>query len=169
MEINPVKNHFSVLRFNFRGVGKSLGTFDHGQGELIDAATALDWLQSKNPEASSYWVIGFSFGAWITMQLLMRRPEIDAFIIIAPPASSYDFNFLSPCPAPGLIIQGTDDDISKESDSYKLYEKLSKQRDSKMEYSMIENADHFFVNLENVHFRRLLIINVMSRFHPYYE
>ena len=39
------KNKFSVLRFNFRGVGKSTGNFDHGIGELTDAATALDWLK----------------------------------------------------------------------------------------------------------------------------
>ena len=42
---------FSVLRFNFRGVGRSQGAFDHGQGELSDAASALDWAQSINPEA----------------------------------------------------------------------------------------------------------------------
>ncbi len=141
-----VKNNFSALRFNFRGVGKSLGTFDHGHGELIDATTTLDWLQGRNPEASSYWVVGFSFGAWIAMQLLMRRPEIDAFITIAPPASSYDFNFLSLCTTPGLIIQGTDDKISKEKDTYTLYEKLAEQRNSKVEYASIKNADHFFLN-----------------------
>jgi alpha/beta superfamily hydrolase len=140
------KNQFSVLRFNFRGIGKSVGEFDHGQGELIDAATALDWLQSKNPEASSYWIAGFSFGAWITMQLLMRRPEIDGFVSVAPPASTCDFNFLSPCPIPGLIVQGTEDEISKEDDVYSLYEKLSKQKNSQIEYKVVEGADHFFTN-----------------------
>ena len=44
---------FTVLRFNFRGVGKSQGTFDHGVGELSDAASALDWLQSFNPDAKT--------------------------------------------------------------------------------------------------------------------
>jgi len=140
------KNNFSVLRFNFRGVEKSLGNFDHGNGELIDAAAAMDWLQSKNPEASSYWISGFSFGAWIAMQLLMRRPEIDNFISIAPPTSSYDFSFLSPCPAPGLIIQGTKDNISKEIDTYDLYHKLSRQRSTEIEYALIDNADHFFTH-----------------------
>ncbi len=139
-----IKNGFSVLRFNFRGVGKSLGEFDHGVGELVDASVALDVVQSRNPEAMSYWVMGFSFGAWIGMQLLMRRPEVDGFVSIAPPASSYDFNFLTPCPTPGLIIQGTDDDIAKEADSYALYEKLKKQKHSQVEYLSIQNADHFF-------------------------
>ncbi len=138
------KNNFSVLRFNFRGVQKSLGSFDHGNGELIDAATAMDWLQSQNPEASSYWIAGFSFGAWIAMQLLMRRPEIDGFISIAPPTTSYDFGFLSPCPAPGLIIQGTEDNISRETNTYALYQKLSKQRNNEIDYMPIDGANHFF-------------------------
>src|SRR5262249_25093242 len=70
-----VHRNFSVLRFNFRGVGRSQGSFDHGLGELSDSAAALDWAQSINPEARSCWIAGFSFGAWIGMQLLMRRPE----------------------------------------------------------------------------------------------
>jgi uncharacterized protein len=139
-----IAQKFSVMRFNFRGVGKSHGVFDHGVGELLDAATALDWLQAHNPGASSYWVIGFSFGAWIAMQLLMRRPDINGFIAISPPASSYDFGFLSPCPTPGLIIQGTDDKIVSESSVISLYDKLDKQKNSDIEYISIGGADHFF-------------------------
>src|SRR5690606_2783689 len=71
---------FSVLRFNSRGVGRSQGVFDHGIGELSDAAAALDWLQIINRESRGCWIAGFSFGAWIGMQLLMRRPEVEGFI-----------------------------------------------------------------------------------------
>lgn len=138
------KNKFSVLRFNFRGVGKSHGQFDHGVGELVDAAAALDWLQLQNPDASSCWLVGFSFGSWITLQLLMRRPEINGFIAISPPANSYDFNFLTPCPAPGIIITGTKDTVAPEESVYNLYEKLDKQRNSDVEYYPISGADHFF-------------------------
>src|SRR3546814_6106593 len=74
-----VARGFATLRFNFRGVGRSQGTFDNGIGELSDAASALDWVQSIHPEAQTTWVAGFSFGAWIGMQLLMRRPEIRGF------------------------------------------------------------------------------------------
>ncbi len=139
-----VNKRFSVLRFNFRGVGKSAGVFDHGVGELLDAASALDWLQSTNPEASNYWLAGFSFGSWIALQLLMRRPEIMGFIAVSPPASSCDFNFLSPCPTQGLIVQGSDDQITSEDSVYKLYEKVEKQRNSDIEYALIDKADHFF-------------------------
>jgi len=79
------RHGFSVLRFNFRGVGRSQGGYDRGEGELSDAASALDWLQSFNQSASACWIAGFSFGAWIGMQLLMRRPEISGFVSVAPP------------------------------------------------------------------------------------
>ena len=115
---------FSVLRFNFRGVGRSQGVHDRGEGELSDAASALDWMQDLNPSAPYVWIGGFSFGAWIGMQLLMRRPEIEGFISVAPPANLYDFSFLAPCPSSGLIIQGEKDDVVPMDPVNKLVEKL---------------------------------------------
>lgn len=135
---------FSVLRFNFRGVGRSQGCYDHGQGELSDAAAALDWMQTYNANASSCWVGGFSFGAWIGMQLLMRRPEIAGFVSVAPPANLFDFAFLAPCPSSGLIVQGTADELVPEPDVSKLATRLANQRDIKIEYRKIEGAGHFF-------------------------
>ncbi len=139
-----VNNGFSVLRFNFRGVGKSLGKFDDGIGELADAATALDWIQQNNPDASACWIGGFSFGSWIAMQLLMRRPEIEGFLAVSPPANMYDFSFLSPCPAPGLFCQGKKDDIVKEDDVRKLVDKIRGQKYADIVYESFDNADHYF-------------------------
>jgi alpha/beta superfamily hydrolase len=139
-----VRRGFSALRFNFRGVGRSQGTFDRGEGELSDAASALDWLQSYNANTRSCWIGGFSFGAWIGMQLLMRRPEIDGFIAVAPPANLYDFSFLAPCPSSGLIIQGDKDQIVTLEAQQKLVNKLSHQRDIKIDYRILKGADHFF-------------------------
>ncbi len=141
-----VQHGFATLRFNFRGVGRSQGSFSRGEGELTDAASALDWLQTYNPNASACWVAGFSFGAWIAMQLLMRRPEIDRFIAVAPPANIYDFGFLAPCPASGLILQGDKDDVVTEESVRKLVEKLSKQRDIQIDYRVIKGANHFFTD-----------------------
>ena len=70
-----VERGFAALRFNFRGVGRSQGEFDHGQGELSDAAAALDWIQSLHPDARGCWVAGFSFGSWIGMQLPHAPPR----------------------------------------------------------------------------------------------
>jgi len=135
---------FATLRFNFRGVGKSQGTFDRGEGELADAAAALDWLQTNNPHARNCWVAGFSFGAWIGMQLLMRRPEITSYISAAPPANMFDFNFLAPCPTSGLIIQGGNDDLVPVQSVNKLVSKLRAQKDIEVTYRLIESANHFF-------------------------
>lgn len=137
---------FSVLRFNFRGVGRSQGAFDRGEGELSDAAAGLDWLQQVNPNASAIWVSGFSFGAWISMQLLMRRPEIDRFIVCAPPADMYDFGFLAPCPSSGLILQGDQDEIVAEPAVKKLAAKIAAQRGLDIDYRVLQGANHFFSN-----------------------
>lgn len=137
---------FSTLRFNFRGVGRSQGSYDRGEGELSDAAAALDWVQSFNRSARSVWVAGFSFGAWIGMQLLMRRPEIESFISVAPPANMLDFNFLAPCPASGQIIHGAADEIVPEASVQKLVTKLSSQRGVKIDYHVVPGAGHFFAD-----------------------
>ena len=135
---------FSVLRFNYRGVGRSQGAYDNGLGEFADAASALDWLQSHYPNAADCWVAGFSFGAWIAMQILMRRPEVHGFISIAPPANHYDFTFLAPCPSSGLIVHGTDDEHVPKEDVDKLAARLEAQRGIGIQYTCIEGADHFF-------------------------
>ncbi len=138
------KRGFAALRFNFRGVGRSQGIFDDGQGELSDAAAALDWLQTLNPNASQCWIGGYSFGSWIGMQLLMRRPEVSSFITIAPPADRYDFTFLHPCPVSGLIIQGKQDDIAPEESAAALAARLSAQRMISVDYRTVPGANHFF-------------------------
>ena len=137
---------FATLRFNFRGVGRSQGSFARGEGELTDAASALDWIQTYNANASACWIAGFSFGAWIGMQLLMRRPEISGFISIAPPANLFDFSFLAPCPSSGLIVHGTVDEVVPSESVQKLVDKLSHQRDITVKYKSIPGANHFFTN-----------------------
>lgn len=138
------RNGFSTLRFNFRGVGKSQGVFDNGIGELTDAATALDWLQTYNPDAATFWIAGFSFGSWIGLQLLMRRPELEGFVMVSPPANMYDFNFLSPCPRSGMMVQGNQDSIVQEEAVSKLATKLNNQKGIKIDYRVVNGADHFF-------------------------
>jgi len=141
-----VQRGFSALRFNFRGVGRSQGSFDHGAGELSDAASALDWVQAVTPEAKSCLVAGVSFGAWIGMQLLMRRPEIEGFISVAPPANRFDFSFLAPCPSSGLIVHGDADRVAPLKDVETLVSKLKTQKGIVIEQSVISGANHFFDN-----------------------
>jgi len=151
-----VQRGFSVLRFNFRGVGRSQGIFDRGEGELSDAASALDWMQELNQNAPYVWVGGFSFGAWIGMQLLMRRPEIRGFLSIAPPANLYDFSFLAPCPTSGLVLQGSRDDVVDEPSVADFVDKIQLQKGIALDYRVIEGANHFFhghndLMMEHIH------------------
>ena len=137
---------FSTIRFNFRGVGKSEGIFDNGEGELSDAACVLDWLQQYNTNSKICWVAGFSFGAWIAMQLLMRRPEINGFVSVSPPANMRDFSFLAPCPSSGLIVHGDKDNIASYDSTKILVEKLQKQKKVDIKFKPIKGADHFYEN-----------------------
>ena len=135
---------FTVLRFNFRGVGRSQGEYDQGIGELSDAASALDYLQTMNPNSKHCWVAGFSFGAWIGMQLLMRRPEITGFISVAPPANIYDFSFLAPCPSSGLFVHGSEDRVAPVKEVMAVIEKVKTQKGILIEHAVVEGANHFF-------------------------
>ena len=139
-----VERGFSVLRFNFRGVGRSQGYFDNGPGELSDAASALDWLQLQNPDSRSCWIAGVSFGTWIAMQLLMRRPEIDGFICVAPPANLYDYSFLAPCPSSGLFVNGERDRVVPSASVAELAAKTKVQKGVKIEHAVVPEANHFF-------------------------
>jgi hypothetical protein len=74
----------------------------------------------------------------------MRRPELENYILVAPPATKYDFNFIVPCTSAGLIVQGDKDEITKEIDSAKLSEKLSAREGAEVSYQVVQGADHFF-------------------------
>jgi uncharacterized protein len=136
----------TTVRFNFRGVGRSQGTFDSGAGELSDAAAVLDWMNTLYPNPSNVWVCGISFGAWIGMQLLMRRPEIEGFVSIAPPANRFDFSFLAPCPSSGLFIHGDLDRVAPLKEVTGLIEKLKTQKGILIEHAVVKGANHFFEN-----------------------
>ena len=140
---------FSIFRFNLRGVGKSEGKFDNGLGELADAAAGLDWIQRQNPNTNQCWVAGFSFGALLCMQLLMRRPEITRFISISPQPNLYDFNFLAPCPASGLVVSGEKDNLIDHSILQTLVKKLNTQPNIKVYHEVIKGSDHFFSDHED--------------------
>ena len=155
-----IQQGLSVLRFNFRGVGRSEGEFGNGKGkgngefgnghgefgngEIVDAASALDWLQAGHKSPTQFWVFGYSFGAWVGMQLLMRRPEINNFVSVAPPANIYDFTFLAPCPSPGLIVHGGSDKIATPSSVRELISRLKAQRGIEIMHKEIPGANHLF-------------------------
>jgi len=143
-----VNNGFSVLRVNFRGVERSEGTFDNGQGELSDAAAALDWVERENQDYSQCWVSGFSFGSLICMQLIMRRPEVTKFVCLSPQPNVYDFTFLAPCPTSGQIVIGENDELVPKTSIEDLKNRLKNQKNVDVNFTLIKGANHFFKNKE---------------------
>ncbi len=134
-----------TTRFNFRGVGRSCGEHAGGDGEVADALAVVDWTQRRHPESSTTWIAGFSFGAWIAARVLMKRPGIGRFVLVAPGATTRDWSFLHQVPADGLIIQGSVDSIVDPNEVAALAETLASLTRS-LRFEMIEGAGHFFEN-----------------------
>ncbi len=143
-----LENGFSVIKVNFRGVGKSEGVFDNGQGELSDAAAALDWIERQNLDYSQCWVSGFSFGSLICMQLIMRRPEVNNFIAVSPQPNVYDFSFLAPCPTSGQVVYSDNDELVSKESIAELDGRIKNQKGVEVIFSKIKNSNHFFKDKE---------------------
>jgi alpha/beta superfamily hydrolase len=106
----------------------------------------LDWMSTLYPNPSYCWVAGISFGAWIGMQLLMRRPEITGFVSIAPQANLYDFAFSRLARRRDCSCTERRDQVVPEADVQKLVDRLSAQKGIKITYVKIDGANHFFDN-----------------------
>ncbi len=141
---------FGVLRYNSRGVGRTQGQYDNGIGELEDAAFVLDHFENLAESPRFVWCAGYSFGAYITLQLLMRRPEIDGFFAVAPPANHFDLSFLAPCPASGLIIIGDNDAIATPQDIERSLQKVRVQKGEVIDRDSVEGANHFFQDRHDI-------------------
>ncbi|MGV8959862.1 MAG: alpha/beta hydrolase [Stenotrophomonas sp.] len=100
----------TVVRFNFRSVGQSAGSFDNGEGEQQDLRAVVEWVRSQRPD-HALWLGGFSFGAYVTLRAAQALQPA-ALISIAPPAGrrSWDFSNLQ-LPAHWLVIQGDADEV----------------------------------------------------------
>jgi alpha/beta superfamily hydrolase len=128
----------ATLRFNFRGVGQSTGTFDGGEGEQDDFLAALAWVRKQHP-ARKVLAGGFSFGSWIASRAGCEVPEIAGLFLIGTPVNKYDFGYLRHCEKPMLFLHGTQDE---HGDVAKL-EKLAEQVRN-AESVIVTGADHFF-------------------------
>lgn len=146
MEKVFLKHNFTTMRFNFRGIGKSEGQYDNGDGELMDASVCLDWLQENNPTNKCVFVAGFSFGAYIALQLMVRRTEVNYFMAVSTPTSMFDISFVYPCPIDGVFIHAEKDEISSLKDLEKNLKKILKTKSHEVSLEIIKNANHFFEN-----------------------
>lgn len=131
----------AAFRFNFRGVGASTGEFENGLGEQQDVAAAIDWLQAKF-SGLPLVLIGFSFGAWVGLQVADRDPRVMAMVGLGLPVNHYDFDFLTENVKPALYIIGTADEFCPRDKMEQLARRLPPYSDVRW----IEGADHFFGN-----------------------
>ena len=129
----------AVLRFNFRGVGRSEGAFDRGEGELADARVALEHLRERYPSARR-WVAGFSFGSWVASRLAAAAPDVERLILVAPPVHTQTFEEMADCPVPKLVIQGTADEVCRPENLAGVFPTWSEPR----RLMQVEDAGHFF-------------------------
>ena len=129
----------AALRFNFRGVGRSAGTFDAGAGEQEDFKAAIAFVNERFPDVP-IWAAGMSFGSWIAMTTGARDPRVSLLLGIAPPVDRYDFDALRTCNLPKFIIHGEEDELISIKEIRKFYSQIPEPK----ELVTIEFANHLF-------------------------
>src|SRR5271156_4442635 len=128
----------ATLRFNFRGVGASAGTYDEGAGETQDAAAVADFGAARWPNRRLV-VAGFSFGAFVALRLALAR-DAARLITVAPPVGRFDFSELHAPACPWLVVQGDADDVVDPSVVIDWVER----QDPKPTLRVVAGVGHFF-------------------------
>jgi alpha/beta superfamily hydrolase len=128
-----------VLRFNFRGVGRSAGSWDEGRGEMDDYRAAVGHMAQAHPQLE-LWAAGFSFGASVAMRVAAEDDRICAMIGIAPPVNKYDFSAIYPSTKPKFIIHGLQDELIPLKAVRELYARCAEPK----ELVEIDRANHLF-------------------------
>jgi len=135
----------STLRFNFRGVGQSAGTYSGSDGEVGDLAAAAAYARERSG-ARGLWVAGFSFGSWIGLTYSLRDPDVKQVVGLGLPVTKNidgrRFDFLDRLPWPLLLVQGDRDQYGSVTDIQALRDRLS--RTGRVELRVVASSDHFF-------------------------
>ena len=129
----------AVLRFNFRGVGRSAGAWDNGRGEMDDYRAAVDFLSARYPDLE-LWAVGFSFGSYIAMTSGADDDRVCALIGIAPPVNRYEFASVKSSAKPKFIVHGESDELIPLKAVREFYARLQEPK----EFVEIDRANHLF-------------------------
>ena len=129
----------AVLRFNFRGTGRSEGKHDRGKGERDDVRAALDFLVEQFP-GLPLLVAGFSFGCWVGLQVGCEDDRVKLLIGLGTPVNSTDFSFLQHCTKPKLFVHGSKDKFGDAAKLRALVDPLPGEN----QLVVVDDADHFF-------------------------
>ena len=128
-----------ALRFNFRGVGRSNGTYDEGRGEMDDVRYALEFLSHRYPGLPVI-LAGFSFGAYVALRVAAIDGRVRMMIGLGVPARMFDDEYLEGSHKPKLIIQGTKDELAPYNQTLEWFEHVPAPKSM----VAVQGADHFF-------------------------
>lgn len=132
----------ATLRFNFRGVGESGGSYGEGIGEMEDVEAAINYLSSRLQDPNLPLILlGYSFGAWTGLPVAVKDGRIKGMVAIAPPLELFDFGFLKECKKRKLFIAGSRDLWCPTSLLEEWYQKLEEPKS----LAIVQGADHFFI------------------------
>ena len=129
----------AVLRFNFRGVGRSAGAWDEGRGEMDDFRAAVDFTAARYPDLE-LWAAGFSFGSYIAMTSGALDDRICALIAVAPPVDRYDYASVLASTKSKFIVHGERDELIPLKAVREFYARLQEPK----ELVEIDRATHLF-------------------------
>jgi uncharacterized protein len=129
----------AVLRFNFRGVGRSAGAWDEGRGECDDFRAGVDFMAGRYPGVE-LWAAGFSFGAYVALTAGAQDDRVCTLIGIAPPVNRYDFSMMTKSTKPKFIIHGEADELIPLKQVREFYAQLADPK----ELVEIDRANHLF-------------------------
>ncbi|MBU2511761.1 alpha/beta hydrolase [bacterium] len=129
---------YSTLRFNFRGVGKSTGSFDNGLGEQEDLKFAIQYLSEQG--FNRITLAGYSFGSWVIYNLVIRENITNSIVLISPPVDFIEFKNAQLVESLKMVLVGTRDDFA----SLENVSRLVPIWNPKARLEIIQGADHFF-------------------------
>jgi alpha/beta superfamily hydrolase len=129
-----------VLRFNFRGVGRSAGSFSDGVGEQEDLRAAVGFMMARYPDVKRIWCGGMSFGSWVALVVGAADAHVTALIGIACPVTKYDYSSVITAHKPTFLVHGEHDELIPVKEVRKFYALLPEPK----ELVVIDSADHLF-------------------------
>jgi alpha/beta superfamily hydrolase len=132
-----------VLRFNFRGVGRSTGSYDEGRGESDDTRTALDELARRFPTLP-LCLAGFSFGSWVGLPVGCSDVRVHQLIGAGVPVGTNMTDTLSECRKHKLIVQGDRDQYGPSAKLAAWFEQIPEPK----QLVVVPGADHFFTDFQ---------------------
>ena len=137
---------FAVLRFNFRGVGKSTGRYGEGIGEQEDTRAALTWIAAQpGVDVARLFLAGYSFGARVTLAVASTEPRLGGLIAIAPPVLRSDWPSLESSRGPKIFLCGDRDPYAPPERLMGLVKSLPEPK----RLAIFPDTDHFFVGQEH--------------------